>query len=72
MIYEWQCETCNKITDVERKAKDSDIGPAVCLKCFSIGPFKKVITSPPSVPFQTLRDSGMFADSNGNFAPRNV
>lgn len=71
MIYTWRCKDCNKITEVERAFKDYDKPPEKCESCKSTT-LSRVILEAPSTPFQQLRQSGMFADDNGNFAPRKV
>ena len=60
MIYEWKCMECGDITEVERLAAFYKQEPDD--KCFSCGSvdWKKVITEPTAVPFETLKDQGQF------------
>lgn len=72
MIYTWRCEKCKEITEVDRRMSDSGVPPDKCSHCKETKDLKKVILSPPPVPFEHLRNSGVFMDSNGNYPPRHV
>jgi hypothetical protein len=66
MIYEWKCKGCGKIEEVVRPASEYNIPPDDKHEWF------RLIRKPAGVPFETLRMSGVFADKEGNFAPRKV
>jgi formylmethanofuran dehydrogenase subunit B len=61
MIYEWKCEVCGEICDIQRSVADMDMGPsdneAAC-DC-GVGNYNRII-SKSNVPFETLRDRGVF------------
>lgn len=59
MIYEWRCDDCSHITDVQRSVADRDMGPEE--KCSKCGGTKHTrILSKTTVPWETLRDNGVF------------
>lgn len=65
MIYEWECKECGLKVEVSRLAKDYQVPPE--------GPHKwERVLSVAYVPFESLRRGGVFADDNGNFAPRKI
>jgi hypothetical protein len=48
MNYEWLCENCNTVTEVERRLEDYKIPPDKCKTCGRSGnTLIKTITSPP-------------------------
>lgn len=71
MIYTWKCMKCAHITEVERKVIDYLVGPKECKECKGKD-LKLVILKAPTVPFQHLRESGVLADADGTFAPKDV
>lgn len=85
MIYEWQCKKCGAKVEVQRSLKDYMIPPTKEEGLHQIpetakdsphwpgepGDWERVI-SVAAVPFQHLRQAGVFADDNGNFAPRKI
>jgi len=68
MIYEWKCPQCGEIAEVERVADDYQLGPsqneAVCMH--PVEDYTRIITS-TSVPFETLRDKGVFERTKDYF-----
>jgi hypothetical protein len=76
MIYEWKCMGCDKVIEVKASVEDRDTPPVIAHICGNLEPgvryeWKRII-SKSSTPFQHLKQSGVFADDNGNFAPRKV
>ena len=69
MIYEWKCSKCGMTTEVTRPVVDYNVPPHI--ECCKGGQWSKVLSA-PKVPFEHLRNAGIFADDNGNFAPRKV
>ena len=67
MIYTWKCTECGEVTEVQRSADDYKVPPDEPKHDWT-----KIIVTAPTVPWCDLRDSGMFADANGNFAPRKM
>jgi hypothetical protein len=67
MIYEWKCPVCGRISEVQRSVKDIDVRPtdeelAHEAECPDKGLNTELvrIVSKSNVPFETLRDRGMF------------
>lgn len=59
MQYEWRCPECRKVHVVRASVADRDKQPEIDC-CGS--DLKRVIVSAPSVPFNFLRNMGVFAD----------
>lgn len=60
MIYEWRCTKCKAITDVTRSVSDMDTAPTRKeSQCGCRGQYDRIM-SLPHVPFETLRDKGVF------------
>jgi len=57
MIYEYRCTLCGRLIEAVRKIEERDY-PIDLEGCRHN--FKHVIVSPPSIPFEHLRDQGMF------------
>lgn len=77
MIYEWRCEKCGFTTEVSRPVNERNTAPypteAKHTVTMDHGPIVwKRVLSTPNVPFESLRRGGVFADDNGNFAPRKI
>lgn len=78
MIYEWKCKTCGQIEEVERSIDDRGIPPAKKSTKKTLEEYNKgcahewVRVFNNSVPFQGLRDKGIFMDENGNYPPRKI
>lgn len=64
MIYEWRCDACDDVVEVTRPAKDYDKPPGHC-NCGEEAWSKKIGTT--SVPFETLRDQGIFERTKDYF-----
>jgi hypothetical protein len=71
MIYEWKCGNCGELRTVKRPVKFYNIPPDDKCSCDKYE-WTKVITTAPGVPFQQLRDSGVFMDEHGNYPPRKM
>ena len=74
MIYEWKCKKCGHKTEVSRSVEDRNVEPDRYLDNIPHTHDHDWIRvlSMPNVPFEGLRRSGIFADDNGNFAPRKI
>lgn len=78
MQYEWECQVCHHIAVVNHKVADRNTPPSMSegyhpSKDGTVHDIRwKRILSMPSVPFVHLRQSGVLADDNGNFAPRKI
>lgn len=61
MIYEWRCQRCGETAEVDRVVEDRDLGPSEneC-GCMCGAENYTRILSRPNVPFETLRDRGVF------------
>lgn len=58
-IYEWRCGGCQHLEEVERKMADYLVGPDYpCPEC-KVNEWTKIL-SKASVPFETLKDQGIF------------
>lgn len=71
MQYEWKCEHCENVVTIKRPVRFHNKEPDEKCKCDK-RVWKKVIKTAPGVPFQTLRDRGIFMDEHGNFPPRKL
>ena len=81
MIYEWKCKKCGEVQEVERRIANCNVPP---LRCTTIGELTEeffldngcthdwIRVYSSSIPFQHLKQSGVFMDDNGNYAPRNT
>lgn len=77
MRYDWKCRNCGLVVEVERPVSEHSKRPTeaeipdtdACIhgwdRYFST-------SNSPSVPFQTLRDKGIFMDEHGNYPPRKM
>lgn len=52
--YEWKNKRTGEYVEVERRISDSHVPPDLP------GEWSRVVTSPICVPFETLRDKGVF------------
>ena len=67
MQYEWKCRVCGHVTTVHRSVADIDVPPEgaetnhepECQEKGSNDELYRIISS-PSVPFEHLRDKGVF------------
>lgn len=64
MIYEWRCRKCDLHQEVQRTVDEYNVPPD------DKHDWVKVYNY--STPFEHLRNSGVLADDNGNFAPRKL
>lgn len=73
MIYEWKCTACGEVQEVKRAVADYLVPPTdkQSRDCKRHN-WKRIITKAPGVPWNDLRDSGMFMDEHGNYAPRKL
>lgn len=77
MIYTWKCRLCGQVVDVHRSASEYNKRPTegevpdtdACIHGWDRYYSKDTL---PGVPFEQLKNSGVFADDNGNFAPRKL
>lgn len=77
MIYEWKCKKCGHRVDVHRPISEYDRPPNSeegrhPSEDGIVHDVQWVRVYSSSVPFEHLRNSGVFADDNGNFAPRKL
>lgn len=73
MIYEWRCTGCKELVEVERPAADYMKPPEIMQSkdCIRHN-WTKVITQPTAVPFQTLKNAGIFPNQYGDIPPRKM
>jgi putative FmdB family regulatory protein len=64
MIYEWRCDSCNEVVEVTRPVKDYKKPPGHC-NCGEEKWWR--IIGKTSVPFETLRDKGIFERTKDYF-----
>ena len=75
MIYTWKCETCGFVAEIHRSVQEY-LTPPTQIEANHPDDHKpkwrKIIPGAPGVPWQSLRDSGVFMDENGNYPPRSM
>jgi len=60
MIYEYRCTLCGRLIVAVRKIEERDYPIDLGNIEGCLFNFMNVIVSPPSIPFEHLRDQGMF------------
>lgn len=73
MIYTWRCEACKETVEVERPVAEYLVGPEeVQTKKCKRHNWKRIIPTPPSVPFEHLKNAGILPNQYGDIAPRKM
>lgn len=68
MRYDWKCRKCGVTVEVERSKDDWNVPPSD----YKDHDYFRYIGKPPSVPFEHLKNAGIFPNQYGDIPPRKM
>ena len=71
MIYEWKCRKCSEIVEVQRPKELWNVPPQPS-EVSGEHDWFRYIGKPPSVPFEHLKNAGIFPNQYGDIPPRKM